>query len=435
MEEKQSKMKDIIKASENLFDKMEKTGKFQSKYSVYPIQEMGRIADELGSLASSIQDIKEPQIKDELLQAELKRRLIGARFSLTQMLSGNLYDFDTLLSLYAIPRSDIEELKPWLEANKAKTLESIDRLFKTKDIQSYELGLSGDIPSVRRQAEEFAAVHIQKYHTRLGRLLQDLTRAGWFLRDINAEPTNSGRSYFNPYNDTLAISIPAICYSTEDRSLHVNEGALISLYGHEGMGHALNQILTYSGKIPRFLKRNQYSTTSTSESLAQNYGKQIFEDVKASPEAQKALGIDHKFGEVYQEVEDTSQLEEYQKRFYHYAITVLADQSLGDPKSLATLVKKRDLIAELAIDPSGINSFIENHKESFDSQGNLYPKIVSELVYCAQPVKRAMKEFENQGVTYEGKGRSKIDLTLLTGFWTPIGFVDNARLAAKEYKK
>lgn len=422
----------LIKKSENLFGKLEKIGKFNDRYDVWPVKEMVKIAKGLESLAITIPDTKKPQNKDELIQAELKRRVIGAYSSLTQMLSGKLYDFDTIISMYAIPRSDIENLKPWLETNRKRTLESIDRLFKTKNIQSYELDLSGDIPSVRRQAEEFTAVHIQKYHKRLGKLLQNLTKVGEYLRDINAAPTTLNESYFNPHTNTLAISIPAICYMTEDSSLYISEEALIGLYGHEGMGHALNQIITHSKELPHFLKRSYNATMPTAESVAQFYEKQIFEDLKASPETKKALRINHKFDEIYQEAKDTAQLEEYNKKLYQYAITVLADKSLGDSKSQETLAKKRDLIMELALDPSGVAGFIENHKDRFDSQGNLYPNLVSKLIYCAQPVQRALKEFAKQGIAYEGEGRSKIDSTLLKGFWTPIGYVDNARLAAKE---
>lgn len=40
-----------------------------------------------------------------------------------------------------------------------------------------------------------------------------------------------------------------------------------------------------------------------------------------------------------------------------------------------------------------------------------------------------------KGIIYTGEGRSIIDLTLLNGFWTPIGLVDNTRIRADEVKK
>lgn len=423
--------KDLITASEALLERQDKAEKFSRKYNVLPVQEIGKITEELETLASLIPDIQKPKNQEELIQTELKRRLKGESSALAHMLSGKPYDFDKVLSLYAIPRSDIEELKPWLEANKAKTLESIERLFKTKDVQSYSLGLPTDLVGVGEQATKLSMHYIQNYHNILGPFLQNIINVKEFSKKIDAVPTTSKRSYFHPHINLLAISIPEICFMTDDRIYQIDERKLIAIYGHEGMGHALNQIITHSENLTPFLKRDQRVIRPTLESVAQFYGKQIFEDIKSSPEIQKALSIDHKFEEIYQEAKDTRQVEEYTKKLFEYAITVLADKSLGDPKSGETLMKKRDLIAELSLNLSGVNNFIEYHKNNFDSQGNLYPEVISELIYCAQPVKRALEEFAKQGITYEGEGRNKIDSILLKGFWTPIGFVDNAMLAAK----
>ena len=110
----------------------------------------------------------------------------------------------------------------------------------------------------------------------------------------------------------------------------------------------------------------------------------------------------------------------------------MADKSLGQPQDPATLGKKVDLLNEVTLDPTYPLHFVEQHRYSFDSQGNLNPQLVGELRYCAQPVQRALDEFAKQGVQYEGEGRSKIDATLLKGFWTPIGYVNNAKLKAQD---
>jgi hypothetical protein len=423
---------DIVVASEGLLKKLDRMGKFGSKYNVFPYQEAARTVTEMKELADSIPDIESPENQDQLVQSELKRRLNGEALTLEQRITPRHYDFNTVISMYGIPESDISGLREWLVANKPKTQESIERLYQTKDIQNYELGLPADIPGVRRQAEEFAAVHIQKYHKRLGKLLQDLTQVGEFLRDISAVPTTEGRSYFHPITNTLAIGIPAICFTTEDGSLQIRERDLITLYGHEGMGHALNQVITKTNGLPYFLAKDTALTSATMESVAQFYQNVIFEDLKNSPETQKDLGIQHNFGEIYQESKDISQLQEYQLKLFQYAITVLADKSLGQPQDPATLGKKVDLLNEVTLDPTYPLHFVEQHRYSFDSQGNLNPQLVGELRYCAQPVQRALDEFAKQGVQYEGEGRSKIDATLLKGFWTPIGYVNNAKLKAQD---
>jgi hypothetical protein len=423
---------DIVVASEGLLKKLDRMGKFGRKYNVFPYQEAARTVAEMKELAGSLPDIETPENQNQLIQSELKRRLNGEALTLEQRITPRHYDFDTVVSMYGIPESDISGLREWLVANKLKTQESIERLYQTKDIQNYELGLPADIPGVRRQAEEFAAVHIQKYHKRLGKLLQDLTQVGEFLRDISAVPTTEGRSYFHPITNTLAIGIPAICFTTEDGSLQIRERDLITLYGHEGMGHALNQVVTKSNGLPYFLTKDSTLTSATMESVAQFYQNVIFEDLKNSPETQRSLGIQHNFGEIYQEAKDISQLQEYQLKLFQYAITVLADKSLGQPQDPETLGKKVDLLNEVTLDPTYPLHFVEQHRYSFDSQGNLNPQLVGELRYCAQPVQRALDEFAKQGVQYEGEGRSKIDATLLKGFWTPIGYVNNAKLKAQD---
>ncbi|MFH1682216.1 MAG: hypothetical protein ABIA37_00315 [Candidatus Woesearchaeota archaeon] len=424
-------MKELLDQSEQVLKKIEKISKFGSKYSVYPYQEVGLIVKDLQSMMDSLPEIETPQTQEELIQSELRRRLTGESNFLIQALSPKHYDFNTVISTYGIPIADIQALRPWLEENKKITIEAIERLYQVKNVESYELSLPLDIPSVRRQAEEFAAVHIQKYHKRLGKLLQDLTQAGGFLREINAVPTTNDRSYFHPLTNTLAIGIPAICFATEDGSLQIRERDLIALYGHEGMGHALNQVITKTNGLPYFLTKDTSLTAATMESVAQFYQNVIFEDLKNSSETQKKLGLEHKFDEVYQEAKDIAQLQKYKFKFSQYAITVLADQEIGQPQDPTTLRKKIELLNEVTFDPTYPLHFVEQHRYSFDSRGNLNPGLVSELRYCAQPIQRALEEFAKQGITYEEE-RSKIDMALLKGFWTPIGFVDNARLKAKQ---
>ena len=422
----------IVVASEGLLKKLDRMYKFGSKYNVFPYQEAARTMTEMKELANSIPDIESPENQDQLMQSELKRRLNGEALTLDQRITPRYHDFDTVISMYGIPESDINGLREWLVTNKLKTQESIEKLYQTKDIQNNQFGLPADIPGVRRQAEEFAAVHIQKYHKRLGKLLQDLTQVGEFLRDISAVPTTEGRSYFHPITNTLAIGIPAVCFTTEDGSLQIRERDLITLYGHEGMGHALNQVITKTNGLPYFLTKDTPLTSATMESVAQFYQNVIFEDLKNSPETQRDLGIQHSFKDIYQESKDISQLQEYQLKLFQYAITVLADKDLGQPQDPITLGKKGDLLNEVTLDPTYPLHFVEQHRYDFDSQGNLNPQLVEELRYCAQPVQRALDEFAKQGVQYEGDGRSKIDATLLKGFWTPIGYVNNAKLKAQD---
>lgn len=420
--------KDIVLEAEKLLRRMDKVYRFESRHNVFPYREVVDIIDGLNSLVEGLPDIKEVTSKDGLVDSELKRRLIAEAGRLEQRISGKYYDFDTVVDMYGIPREDIDGLRPWLEANRDHTIESIERLFKTTDIESYELSLPLDIPSIRRRAQENAENDIHRYHHSLGKMLEQLTRVGGFLRDIRAVPTEEDRSYFNALTNTLAIGIPAIYYLKEDGSLGIRERELIRLYGHEGMGHGLNHMLSESDDLPYFLRKNSVVNEATLESVAQFYEEIIFGDVKNSPETQKKLEIAHKFDELYQDAQDANQLFNYRTKQYQYAISLLGNKSLDKE----TRIK---LLSEIALDPQYPSGFVERHRNSFDTQGNLDYKIVSELRYCAQPVRRALDEFKRRGIFYEGKGRSAIDEAFLKGFWTPEGFVDNARLIAGEFQE
>ena len=427
-----NKRTNLLEEAESLLEKLNRMQKFTDKYSITPSKEARRLVDSIANLAESIPEIESPQNQEQLIQSELKRRLKGESVNIEHLLSGRPYDFKTITDILAIPDEDILSLRPWLEENKEKTQEAVERLFCSRNIDEYELPLASDIPSVRRQAEEFAGVHIQKYHKTLGKFLQGLTEVGVFLRDINAVPTTQERSYFDCLRNNLALSIPAICFSREDGTLSIRDKELISAYGHEGMGHALNFVITRSGKLPHFLTKNSWQNVSTAESVAQFYENVLIEDLKKSPETQRKLGIEHKFSEIYQEAKDTKQLREYRIRTLEYAIFVLGDKSMGNPEDPEVVRKKTDIICEVAIDKNYVQSLVQQNRHNFDSEGNLNSQLVSELRYCAKPVHRGLEEFAKYGVNYDEKGRSMIDSTFLKGLWTPIGFVENARLSAQD---
>lgn len=427
-------MQETIEESERLFRILGKTQKFSNNYGLYPSKEAMSLAKSMEDLSDKIPEFLKPSNLEELIMSELKRRLRGEAANINVNISGRLYDFNTIMNIFGIPKEDLSFLKQWLGTNKNRTQEAVDRLFRSKDIEGYELPLALDIPGIRRQAEEFSGVNIQNYHKTIGSYLQGLTKVGTFLLHINAAPTTGGRSYFKSLTNTLAVSISDICFSDEKGILKIKDSEIIRILGHEGMGHALNHLITKSDGLPYFLTEVSALTISTMESVAQYYENVLLEDLKNSLEIQKSLGIEHKFTEIYQEVKDTEQIERYKKIIYQYGLTVLADKSFGDPNDPKILKKKAEILSDVAIDKSRIRNWVEKHRYKFDSEGNLDSEIIGELRYCARPVQRALEEFTNRGLNYDEKSRSIIDLTFLKGFWTPIGFVDNARIIAESKK-
>ncbi len=431
----QERTEGALKEAEGLLLRLDEVEKFEAKYQNVPVRAVGRIYEDMQALADSIPDIQTPNNQDELLLAEVKRRMAGQAVFVEQNLSGRLYDFDTVTKILGIPEQDLKSLRPWLEQNRSRTQEAIERLFDSRGNNERELPLASDVPSVRRQAEEFAGVHIEQYHKTIAKLLEKLTKVGNFARDVNVHPSNIQRSYYNHKTNIVGMSIPSILFGKENGTLGLREGELIRLYGHEAMGHALNFAITRASGLPFLLTDDSNLTVATAESVAQFYEKRLLGDLRSSTETQKALDIEHKFAKIYQDAKDGEQLKDYDKRIGWYGITVLADKALGDPKDPSVLKRKTEMLADVALNRIGIAGWVEDHKNQFDSEGNLSASMVSELRYCAQPVPRALEEFTKRGIEYNGKGRSYIDSTLLRGLWTPIGFVDNARLRAKDAPK
>ncbi|MFA5856747.1 MAG: hypothetical protein WC867_05285 [Candidatus Pacearchaeota archaeon] len=422
--------------SENLLKKLERLDKFSSKYSINPGKQTKELVTDLFSLSETLVNYDSPINQNQIIESELKRRLVGEAINLEQKLSGRLYDYETVLKLYSIPKDDIADLRTWLSANLANISESAERLFTSSDLDGYVLPLSHDIPGIKRQAEEFAGVHIQKYHKIIGKMLENLSNVGSFLRDIDAVATTQDRSYFDPRRNFLAIGIEAICYSDENSILHINEKELIRIYGHEGMGHALNFLLTRTNNLPYFLKIPSNLTTASAESVAQFYENLLIEDLKNSPKTQKELGIEHIFPKIYQETKDSEIIDQYNRKLMQYGISILADTSFGDPRDPKVIQEKAQKLYEVALDKTGIKSWINKHLSNYDSEGNLNYQLVGELRYCARPVERALEIFNQNGFSYNNpEDRSLIDATVLKGFWTPIGLVDNARLVAESRTK
>lgn len=420
--------------AEYLWGRAEKAYKFNGRFNIFPYQEGSRLVNDFKNLSESISAVPQPNRTEDVHQNELKRRLSGEAVYLEHALSGHYYTFEDVLNLYGIDETDTSELRGWLQANRDNALETIDRVYAKTEVRDYRFSVPTDIPTFRRQSEEFAATHIGNFHKKLSKIFEERTHVGTFLRDITSVPTAEGRSYFDTFTNVLALGIPAICYITEDQTLHINERELIRLFGHEGMGHGLNKVVTDASNLPSFMKRNSESTRATVESVGQFYERVIFEDLASSPETQEELGIAHKFGELYQDEKDTQLINLYQRRLFHYGITVLADKELGDMGNpemrRAVMQRKIELLSEVSLFPGFAVGFVENTQHNFDSQGNLSFGLAREMVYSAQPAQKVLEVMVEKGVEYDLTGRGKIDMLLLSGFWTPIGLVENAKSAS-----
>lgn len=420
---------ELLMQAKSLWDRDEKIAKFAQRFHIYPLAEATVLVDELHRLDEAITEQDVFSTQDEIYEVELKRRAGPRARELDAYLSGRNYTPQDMVAVLAIEEGDLTGLRGWLIDRRPAVLETVGRIYADASVDDYTLNLATDIPAIQRQAQEFVASHITNYHRKLGRLFEGLTQAGTFLRDITAVPTmnerTNDRSYFNPLTKTLAIGLSGVCFMDGDGALHINERELIRLFGHEGMGHGINQVMTDASNLPFFLKTSASATSSTVESVAQFYERQIFDDLADSPTTQRELNIAHRFSDLYQEAKDIFEVDEYNYRFFYHAITVLADKEMGDPTDPQTIARKVDLLSEVALYPGQPRAIIEGNRQQFDSEGNLNPQIVAELRYAARPVQRALDYLRNLGISYAGGNRSRIDSIFFSGFWTPIGFVQN----------
>jgi hypothetical protein len=423
-----------IKKGSQLLKKSEEISEFVTRFNSMPMNELKKFLKEINSFGENLKETKIPKDKNQLIESELKRRFVGMSYSLQHTLVPKSCSFEDIIKMHYIPQEDLDYVEYWLKLNKEKFTKSTSRLFNKKAHEdNYSpLSLFMDVPILMKESEKFAEKTVLKYHKSIGGLLQKIAKTGKFLSKIKAVPTMNNTSYVVPKINLLALSAPCFLYFSGKGEIKLNELELIECYGHEGMGHALNNVITQSSKLPEFLKDPSVEmVTSTMESVAQFYEEKLLEDIKNNPEIQKKLGIKNKFKKIYDEFKDKSFIEKYQKMIDFYSIIVLADKNLGDPLNNKTIKKKVEMIVQYSNTPQSVRDLVESSVALFDSEGNLEREVVRDLIYCARPVDRALKEFEKKGIHYDKSGRSTIDRVLLVGFWSPEGFVDNARLIAE----
>ncbi len=436
-------------AGEDLLKRYEKAKKFGAKYGIIPNNELKSIYGEMARLATTLPESSEVRTRDELLQRELRGLLLEQMGMVEEHMhvSATQPGLGTLIEKYQIPVQDIMSIHEWLVQNRTATLYAIDRLYETREVEGGTFHIDTDpretclvwnIPHIQKKIVSFAEKSVERYHTELGALMAALTNAGESLETITVTPTSEGRPYFDSSNKILAMSIHPICLMDEGGELHLDEQALIGIYGHE-IGHVLNTVLTseavQDGNIPYFLGKRRLIAKTTQEAIAQFYGKQILEDLRSSPQTQQALGIESHFEDIYEEVNDTELLTTYNQMLSAYCLIVLHDNTFGDDNDPETAARKLEALKAVELVSGSTGKYVRDMCREYRPE-QLSEMALDSLLYCSKPVERALRTFEEHGILYsDPEGRSLIDRTFLTGYWTAQGFEDNARLVAEAHSK
>lgn len=422
------KAKDLMISVSNIWGYQREGGFFQE-------QEAREILDECRKLVGQLPDIVEPENTDELIQAELKRRLNGEIDYCLGNLEAKHLEINDILNLYAIPKGDFDRIEPWLKEHMNEVEQADKRLCKRYISRGRRFKVSLDVDEIRYEANKVAGNQIDNYWNAIKQLVKRYDKED-ILSNLTLKPTNANRSVYNSDFNVVYFAIPLICYALSHNEIKVDKIALIHHFGHEVIGHSLIFNISKNSRLPHFLQSESYITQATIESTGRFYGDMIFHDLEDSPEIQRQLGIEDNFIEIHEEADDVMLKKLYVKMLQLYTIKLLADKTISDTKNQQQAkLKKIAAIKRLSVDKGFAIRNFEKYNPYCDSQGNPMPSILAELRYCADPVGRVLKIFGDNGIDYEGDGRNIIDQTLLTGFWTPIGLEQWARLVAKEYGK
>lgn len=417
----------LWQARDDIFD-------FQNEWDMYLPKEAVALVDNYDKLRQQVPAIENPTSKEQLYQGELHRRLSTDGLHLEKYFSGQNYTFDEILTLLGIDHSHIQQLDKWLDENKPSIIDALERRREVTSKLGGRRSLDMNDPDKREEARGVTKNELKKYHLHLGRMISAVTNVGDYLRDIEVRPNDRPRSFFHYEGNILMIGMPAICFLRKDYTLEVNHREIISLIGHEGMGHALNKIVTERAQnLPEFVRDSYHSTIAAEESVTQFYERVIFDHLAQDTDTQKSLGIAHIFPDIYEEESDRKLIETYNRRLTEFAIALLADKSFGDPRQSHVMEQKMDILIDKAINPGSIRQWVaDNSYHNFDHQGNLRFGLASEMRYSDQSVGISLDSFRKNGMIYENaEDRGKIDYVFLTGYWTPQGFRQNAELAAK----
>lgn len=425
--------RELLQEAQKIQDQEEKIEIFSSRFKTFPLDRAKDLHEATLGLIEQIPDSPSPTSMDEVHEGELKRRLLIRADQLDHNLRGKAYTLDEMVKMYGLETSDLSRLQPWLQANKKAAQDAVAYLFDNTPVQESYNQISTDIPEIRTSAEKAADDKIADYHKGFSTLLEENTAAGHFAKRIKTAPTTRGRSYFSP-SGRLALAIESFCYQAKDETIKFNEKELIHLYGHEAMGHGLQWAVTNADEsLPFFARQASEATVATEESIAMHYERIIFEDLRHSKDTQKKLGIADKFDDIYQEKLAERILTDFNSNLFRYSILLFGDTSLGNPRDPESLQRRVDLLSEVTPLPGQLDEIIGLNMSNLNGKGMLGKMHMRELRYASQAAERGVEVFSKNGFNYaEGADRSRVDMTFLTGYYTPQGFVQKAELAAKK---
>lgn len=410
--------KDIIKQGESVFgDYLKRAYHMDQPNSVADPEYTKVLINEFEDLNKSIQQIKTPKSRKDVLTNELKRISKYYVTTLSEELDPRTATPKEVIDRYFIKDEDIDFLKTWLKENREKVLEANKRQLEFySDSRRSRVHLGSK--ALRDQAESLMERHLDL----LKRAVKEVLLLDEYNHVLGSFVISTDSVVSRSYADKIArISMvgTGACVYMVDGKMFIDSVELIGKFGHEVLGHCLNFVFTEKSDLPLFIKEDYFAVTSASrESVSGYFKNRLFDLLLTKPDSIKDFEMDEPFERIFQRYKDTFLLDEYSLRLNMLGFWVMSNSTMNGYND-----QMKDL-AEYSIEPKWVSFFLNRHRNDWNrSTGLLLPNIVSELRYAVESVTKILNKKKPSDI-------KKFERAILTGAWSPDGFEEWVSLPA-----
>ena len=359
---------------------------------------------------------------DELILREMERHVNSLQHHVKEAVQTSELKPSEVVKFYDLPQDDLEYLEVWLENNQGNVKKALEKQFsfleknKSSVVNLFNL----------KDREEMEKV-IRKYHKVLGDTISE--KLGIDFSEVSCEPTldieEFGLYYSSPLKH-ISINAEGVLRRQNSKIEPVSE-ILISVYGHEGMGHGAHDIVSEALPVKILDFKNHLNwTLAQKESVAQHFKPKLFEALAESGAWEK-LGIKD-FSEVQSKYEVLKTLIDFQLKRNQYAVYIFSRDDLRPEE-------KFERINKVSFNPK--QAWLYRRRGWANDKGELADNslIGSVLIYSTRPVERALSRIsESLGEKFCEENEDKVNRFLLEGAWTNKGFLEKTELFIKENK-
>lgn len=380
-----------------------------------------KLAQEMTELAESVPENKDPKTPQEVVSAEMRRRLNAEAQILLSRISPEVETWQEIIGSLGIPEQDLDNVGIWLTDNLEKVRETNDRLLEGAENLTPRLTVDLGIEELRMRAQYVVERHLDVLKDVLRKDFSSLPGVTQFLdRYLIASNVKYSGAYVNWQAYILSVGVES-CTQIYQNEVSVIPEDLIAIVGHEGLGHCANFMTTEAAVfLPEFLRsRTGPATEATAESVAKYFERKFFDFLKFHPIAVKRLEFQEDFDKIYHRYKETQLLEDYWYNLKHYGRLTLAkngkpDVRNGKPQNETSRATMEELV-KYSLDPKFPIWFLKNRENDWDqSTGRLLRDEVAQLRYCTKSAQRIMTGLTGDRVPLAEK-------LILTGAWTPEG--------------